>query len=128
MRPGHVVGPLILVGVGILFLVNNLLTDISLGEMMAGYWWLVLIVVGLAQLAGVLVGPVHKKWGHLNGGLILLTVGGLFGIQHLYGFGFGRTWPVLLIVIGLMGMLRLALAPVVVAGRVGKSFRRGIFR
>jgi hypothetical protein len=95
---------------------------------MRHYWWAILIVIGFAQLVGVLVGPIEKKWGYLNGGLILITLGGLFALHNLYYIGFGRTWPVLLIVIGLIGVLRMAFAPLFIAGRAGNAFRKGLFR
>jgi hypothetical protein len=38
----------------------------------------------------------------VSGPLILITVGGLFAIDHFGGYSFWRTWPVLLIVLGLL--------------------------
>ena len=40
----------------------------------------------------------------IRGPVLLVTLGTLFLIDHSGGIGFGRTWPVLLIV---LGMLRL---------------------
>jgi hypothetical protein len=41
----------------------------------------------------------------ITGPIILITVGALFMIDRFTGFGFGQTWPVLLIVIGLLKLL-----------------------
>ena len=41
----------------------------------------------------------------IRGPVLLVTLGTLFLIDHSGGLGFGRTWPVLLIVVG---VLRLA--------------------
>ena len=38
----------------------------------------------------------------LRGPILLVTLGTLFMIDHSGGVGFGRTWPVLLIVLGLV--------------------------
>jgi hypothetical protein len=62
----------------------------------------VLIVIGAFQLAGGLVG----RGGSVSGGLILITIGVLFAFQQLMGLSFRHTWPVVLIVIGAVGVLR----------------------
>jgi len=41
----------------------------------------------------------------ITGPLILITVGVLFCIDRFAGISFGQTWPVLLIVIGLLRLL-----------------------
>jgi len=38
----------------------------------------------------------------VRGPVMLVTLGTLFLIDHSGGIGFGRTWPVLLIVLGLL--------------------------
>ena len=38
----------------------------------------------------------------IRGPVLLVTLGGLFLIDHSGGMGFGRTWPVLLIVLGIL--------------------------
>ena len=38
----------------------------------------------------------------IRGPILLVTLGTLFMIDHSGGVGFGRTWPVLLIVLGLV--------------------------
>jgi len=42
----------------------------------------------------------------ITGPIILITVGGLFALDHFTSWGFTRTWPVILIVVGLMTLLR----------------------
>ncbi len=41
----------------------------------------------------------------ITGPIILITVGVLFTIDRFSSFGFGQTWPVLLIVIGMLKLL-----------------------
>ena len=41
----------------------------------------------------------------ITGPVILITVGVLFMIDKFTTFGFGQTWPILLIVIGLLKLL-----------------------
>lgn len=49
----------------------------------------------------------------VRGPVLLITIGTLFAIQQDAGVSFGRTWPVLIIVIGLMKLLeRTAAGPV----------------
>jgi hypothetical protein len=48
----------------------------------------------------------------MRGPVILITIGILFAIDHFGPYGFERTWPVLVIVIGLMKLLeRMVLKP-----------------
>ena len=41
----------------------------------------------------------------VRGPIILIIVGVLFALNNFTSYGFGQTWPVLLIVIGLMSLL-----------------------
>lgn len=41
----------------------------------------------------------------ITGPVIMITVGVLFLIDRITGVGFGQTWPVLLIVIGILKLL-----------------------
>jgi lia operon protein LiaF len=106
MRPGQVVGPLILIGFGVLFLLSNLGWDFPIGYMISTYWPVIIIAVGLVHTAGALAGR-----GNLAGGIIVTTVGALFLMHQLWDIRFGNTWPVLLIVIGGIGLLRALLGP-----------------
>ena len=41
----------------------------------------------------------------VRGPIILITVGVLFALNNFTPYGFGETWPALLIVIGLLSLL-----------------------
>ena len=43
--------------------------------------------------------------GAIRGPVIMITVGTLFAIDHFTPYGFNRTWPVLLIVIGALSLI-----------------------
>jgi hypothetical protein len=45
----------------------------------------------------------------LQGPAVLVTLGLLFLADNMYGYSFGRTWPILLIVIGAMKVVRYAM-------------------
>jgi hypothetical protein len=47
----------------------------------------------------------------VRGPIILITVGVLFAIDHSGGLPFERTWPAIIIVIGVMKLLERAVAP-----------------
>jgi hypothetical protein len=47
----------------------------------------------------------------IRGPITLITVGALFVLNNFTGIGFEKTWPVLLIVFGLLSLLRRSLAP-----------------
>ncbi len=46
----------------------------------------------------------------IRGPLILITVGTLFAVDHAGGYTFSRTWPVLIIVYGVLKLLERAAA------------------
>ena len=41
----------------------------------------------------------------VRGPVTLITIGTLFAMDHFTPFGFTRTWPVLLIVIGILSLV-----------------------
>ncbi len=98
------IGAVILIVLGGLFLLQNVL-DFEFSH----FWPLLLIGLGLwlgaTRLGMVGSGPTTTNPGALMGPAILLTLGILFLIGELNGPGFGRTWPVLLLVIGLIKLL-----------------------
>ena len=47
----------------------------------------------------------------IRGPVTLITVGALFVLNNFTGIGFEKTWPVLLIVFGLLSLLRRSMAP-----------------
>ena len=40
----------------------------------------------------------------IRGPIILITIGVLFALDHMTEFTFGRTWPAILIVLGLLSL------------------------
>lgn len=128
MNPRNVAGPLILIAIGVLFLIDNLVVNISFHRLFSDYWPLVIIAVGLVNIARAATAGPYARWGHLAGGIVTVAVGSLFLIQELIGIGFGSTWPLLLIVIGGLGLLRAVLGPTFAAGRMGRPFRGGFPR
>jgi hypothetical protein len=113
MRPASIAGPLVLIVVGTLFLLNNIWIDMPLRYLFRNFWPLVLVVVGVIQMAAALSG----RRGSLSGGVILITLGGLFLLQQLWNIGLGRSWPVLLIAIGAIGLVRAMAGPALSFGR-----------
>jgi hypothetical protein len=101
----------ILIGLGVLFLLQ---TAGFLGEFSVDRLWpLILIAVGvwlLAKREGWISsrsrrdGRPYRK-SSLMGPAVLVTIGSLFLIESLDGPSFGRTWPVLLLAIGLVKLL-----------------------
>jgi hypothetical protein len=47
----------------------------------------------------------------IRGPLILITLGGLFAIHQAGGLSFSRTWPLIIIVVGLLKLLERLLTP-----------------
>lgn len=41
----------------------------------------------------------------IRGPVILITIGVLFTVDHFGGYSFGRTWPVILIIVGLLKLM-----------------------
>lgn len=104
------VGALILIGLGALFLLQTL--NVPFFDM-DRVWPVILIAVGVwlfAKRQGVIgsrhggyVRPLGSRG--LAGPVVLVTLGVLFLIHSFDGPDFGRTWPVLLLVIGLAKLL-----------------------
>jgi TM2 domain-containing membrane protein YozV len=95
----------ILIGLGVLFLLN---TTIDLG--INRLWPLFLIGLGVwlfAKRFGLAGGYVRPGLGYrqLMGPAVLVTIGSLFLLDNLDGPSWGRTWPILLLVIGLIKLL-----------------------
>lgn len=99
-------GAIVLVGLGVLFLLHTM--DILFFSF-DRFWPLILIGIGvwlfvkrwaLAGQRGVGCACDRCRARCLMGPAILVTLGVLFLIDHMVSFG--RTWPALLIVIGLI--------------------------
>src|SRR6185437_3932322 len=51
-------------------------------------------------------------WVHaIRGPITLITLGALFVLNNFTGYGFDKTWPVLLIVFGLLSLLKRSVMP-----------------
>jgi len=61
MRRGSVIGPLILIGIGALFLMRNLWPDIPLGDIVSRYWPFLLIAWGGLRLVEILFWAIMSK-------------------------------------------------------------------
>ena len=48
----------------------------------------------------------------IRGPVTLITVGALFALNNFTPYGFDKTWPILLIVFGLLSLLRRGMEPV----------------
>ncbi|HEX3822397.1 MAG TPA: DUF5668 domain-containing protein [Candidatus Sulfotelmatobacter sp.] len=100
----------VLIGLGVLFLINTVF-DFSLHR----YWPLILIVLGVWLFA--------KSWGllgthramclcercrtrRLMGPAVLVTIGVLFLLDNISRFEFHRTWPAILLVIGVVKLVQ----------------------
>jgi len=102
------VGALVLIGLGVLFMLQNLgLRWFSFDR----FWPLILIAIGawLFVRRWGLVGGEGTQFDcercrarALMGPAVLVTLGTLFLLQEQYVVGFHRTWPILLVVIGLV--------------------------
>jgi hypothetical protein len=98
-------GAVILIGLGVLFLLSTSF-DFDFGDFFP------LILVGLGVwLAATRMGltgravPATQNPRVFMGPAVLVTLGVLFLIQNMHGPGFHRTWPILLLVIGLVKLL-----------------------
>jgi hypothetical protein len=104
------VAAVILIGLGVLFLINTAF-DFSLHR----FWPLILIVLGVYLFA--------KNWGllgtyrpgcvcercrtrRLMGPAILITLGVLFLLENVSSIDFGKTWPAILLVIGVVKLVQ----------------------
>ena len=104
------VAAIILIGLGVLFLINTAF-DFSLHR----YWPIILIVLGVYLFA--------KHWGLLGtyqpgcvcercrtrklmGPAMLVTIGILFLLDNVSRIDFGKTWPAILLVIGVVKLMQ----------------------
>jgi hypothetical protein len=112
MKPYHVAGPIVLIAVGFLFLLNNFGFHIPMGRLIGDFWPAILVFFGIMNIMRALATGGVRSHGLLTGGVMMTTVGALFLLQNLTGIGFGRTWPLLLIALGLLGVMRFSGASV----------------
>jgi hypothetical protein len=91
-RRGSIVGPVILIGLGVLFLMATLLPDFDLWPILARYWPLILIFVGLGQIFDYFMNRDRTdgaRRGFSGTGIALLVLLILFVAAVLHG-GPGR--------------------------------------
>ena len=99
MKRGSVVGPLILIAIGLVFLMKNIRPDLPLFNMFMTYWPFLLIGWGVLRLLELLV--IYFRGGKLpvtgvSGGewalVIILTIVGssAWGVQRFSRDGFGK--------------------------------------
>jgi hypothetical protein len=123
MRPGQIVGPIVLIVVGTVFLVDNLMFDIPVGWVVSRFWPVILIGIGMAQIA---TGAASRRWGHLAGGAVTFTLGALFLMQELEVARFSQTWPAILLVVGALGLFRAGFGSSFIDERADRRWRGGI--
>ena len=104
------VAAVILIGLGVLFLINTAL-DINLHR----YWPVILIVLGVylfakhwGLLGGYRPGCVCERCRtrKLMGPAMLVTIGVLFLLDNISHVDFGKTWPAILLVIGVVKLMQ----------------------
>ncbi len=97
MRRGSLVGPMIVLGLGVIFLINNLRPDFSLWRLVARYWPFLLIFWGAARLLEYFVArvagrPVPRAMsaGEIVLGVLICLMGSAFFFAERADWRFGR--------------------------------------
>jgi hypothetical protein len=106
------VGAAVLIGLGVIFLLHTAgLFEFGLDR----FWPLILIFLGVwlfskqwGLIGGARVGCQceHCRTRKLMGPAILVTLGVLFLLDSVSRVGFGRTWPAILLVIGVVKLMQ----------------------
>jgi DUF4097 and DUF4098 domain-containing protein YvlB len=97
MRRGSLIGPMLLILIGALFLINNLRPELPILQMIGDYWPFVLIGWGVLRLLEI-------TWWYLSGrevpgngvsggewGLVIFLC--IFGTALFYGHRYAERWP-----------------------------------
>lgn len=124
MNRASLVGPVVLIAVGVLFLINNFGFHLSIGHFVREFWPGLLILIGALKIAEAGVSGPAKMHGNMTAGVLLVVIGGLFMLQNIVGIGLGRTWPVILIAVGVLSFLRFS-GGYAAGGRGGWTGGRG---
>ena len=104
-------GAAVLIGLGVIFLLHTAgLFEFGLDR----FWPLILIFLGVwlfAKQWGLIGGAVgcqceHCRTRKLMGPAMLVTLGVLFLLDSVSRVGFGRTWPAILLVIGVVKLMQ----------------------
>src|SRR3984893_9908268 len=97
MKRSSVVAPLLLIGVGLLFLARNMYPDLALIDYFARYWPTLLILWGVLRLAEILFWAATEKElpsrGMSGGEWILIVFLCLIGVSVHTVRGFESWWP-----------------------------------
>src|SRR5258707_15731016 len=94
MKRGSVIGPLILIGIGALFLLRNLWPEIPMADIFSRYWPFVLIAWGGLRLVEILPWGIMNKPIPRNGisggvgelGLLIFLIGGTQYTRRHFSF------------------------------------------
>ncbi|HLK34855.1 MAG TPA: hypothetical protein VKT29_17290, partial [Terriglobales bacterium] len=110
MKRGSVIGPLILVGIGALFLMRNVWPEIPLVDIISKYWPFVLIAWGALRLIEILMWAIMSKpipRNGISGGewmlvfLICIVGGSMYTARHYATwFPTGRAWHGMVLDVG----------------------------
>lgn len=100
-RQGAPAGAVVLIVLGVLFLLNNL--DIPFLKFDRG-WPVFLIFLGVWLYAKRRM-TTDGRYRSITGPAVLVTVGVLSLLDNLHGPGWDRTWPVILLVIGVIKLM-----------------------
>lgn len=97
MKRTSVVAPLLLIGIGVLFLARNMYPDLALIDYFARYWPTLLILWGVLRLAEILFWAATEKElpsrGMSGGEWILIVILCMIGLSVHTVRGFENWWP-----------------------------------
>jgi TM2 domain-containing membrane protein YozV len=105
------IGAIILIGLGLVFLMSTM-GFVDLYWVNRYIWPSALILIGVWLIVARRMKPWHCACGqcqmrHMTGPAIMITIGALWILSEMsWRTGWDRTWPVLLIVIGVMVLMR----------------------
>lgn len=92
-----IIGPLLLIGIGVIFLLNNVFPEFSVLQMLSRYWPFLLIGWGVLRLAEVLYWAAMSKplpsSGVSGGEWALVVLLCLFGSGLFFFHNIGSRWP-----------------------------------
>jgi cell wall-active antibiotic response 4TMS protein YvqF len=101
LEPGPMIVGLVLVALGALFLLEQT-GSIDAGHVIGDWWPIVIVVIGLAQLAEHPRAPVGPLIVVAFGGILLLSQRDLVSSEV-----WSYAWPIFLVVAGILILLRL---------------------
>jgi hypothetical protein len=123
-RSESITGALLLIAVGGMFLAATMLPGITMHDVFGRGWPFLVVLLGVIGFVKAIVSAPFRGRVDLMGPLMMVTVGTLFVLQEWFRIGFNRTWPIMLLVIGVALLMRKLLAPVAIALPFATFFRR----